>query len=72
MDDSRRGAAFGGILAAFDTGIGTGSVAAGWIVEHYGFRTAYGARPPWPRWPCPSSAVDGAGCAAERPRAGQS
>jgi MFS family permease len=42
VDDSRRGAAFGSILAAFDTGIGTGSVTTGWIAEHAGFRTAYG------------------------------
>jgi MFS family permease len=39
----RRGAAFGSILAAFDTGIGTGSMAIGWIVQHYGYRSAYGA-----------------------------
>jgi MFS family permease len=39
----RRGAAFGGILAAFDTGIGTGSIAVGWLVEHHGFRVAFGA-----------------------------
>lgn len=37
----RRGAAFGGVLAAFDTGIGTGSVATGFLVEHYGFRAAF-------------------------------
>jgi MFS family permease len=43
VDDARRGAAFGSILAAFDTGIGTGSVTTGWIAEHYGFRTAYTA-----------------------------
>jgi MFS family permease len=43
VHDSRRGAAFGSILAAFDTGIGTGSVATGWIAQHAGFRTAYGA-----------------------------
>lgn len=43
VDDSRRGAAFGSILAAFDTGIGTGSVTTGWIAQHFGFRTAYGA-----------------------------
>ena len=36
MDDSRRGAAFGSILAAFDTGIGTGSVTTGWIAQHAG------------------------------------
>jgi MFS family permease len=39
---ARRGAAFGSIIAAFDTGIGTGSVAMGWIVQHYGYRAAYG------------------------------
>ncbi len=39
----RRGAAFGSILAAFDTGIGTGSMAIGWIVQHHGYRSAYGA-----------------------------
>ena len=37
----RRGAAFGGILAALDTGIGSGSMAMGWTIEHYGFRPAY-------------------------------
>jgi MFS family permease len=43
VDPRRRGAAFGGILAAFDTGIGTGSVMTGWLVGHYGFRVAFGA-----------------------------
>ncbi len=43
VDPARRGAAFGSIIAAFDTGIGTGSVVIGWIVEHYGYQTAYGA-----------------------------
>jgi MFS family permease len=38
----RRGAAFGSIIAAFDTGIGTGSMAMGWVVQHYGYRPAYG------------------------------
>jgi MFS family permease len=42
VDPARRGAAFGSILAAFDTGIGTGSVVIGWIVQHYGFQAAYG------------------------------
>jgi MFS family permease len=41
FDPDRRGAVFGGILAAFDTGIGTGSIALGWIIEHYGFRPAW-------------------------------
>ena len=39
---SRRGAAFGGMIAAFDTGIGTGSVTTGWIVQHHGFSWAFG------------------------------
>jgi MFS family permease len=37
----RRGAAFGAILAAFDTGIGTGSIASGWLIDHFGFRVAF-------------------------------
>jgi predicted MFS family arabinose efflux permease len=39
---ARRGAAFGGILAAFDTGVGTGSVVSGYVVERFGFSAAYG------------------------------
>jgi len=39
---ARRGAAFGAILAAFDTGIGTGSTSVGWLIERYGFSTAFG------------------------------
>jgi predicted MFS family arabinose efflux permease len=39
---ARRGAAFGAILAAFDTGIGTGSTAVGWLIERYGFSAAFG------------------------------
>jgi len=39
---NRRGAAFGGILAAFDTGIGTGSVMTGWMVSRYGYPAAFG------------------------------
>jgi MFS family permease len=38
----RRGAAFGAILAAFDTGIGAGSTTSGWIIGRYGFQTAFG------------------------------
>jgi MFS family permease len=41
VEPSRRGAAFGGILAAFDTGIGTGSIALGWIIQHQGFAAAF-------------------------------
>jgi MFS family permease len=42
VDERRRGAAFGSIIGMFDTGIGTGSIAMGWIVEHHGFRIAWG------------------------------
>ena len=38
---ARRGAAFGAILAAFDTGIGVGSATTGWLVRAHGFRVAY-------------------------------
>jgi predicted MFS family arabinose efflux permease len=41
VDASRRGAAFGSIHAAFDTGMGTGSIASGWIVHRYGFEAAF-------------------------------
>jgi MFS family permease len=41
VEPTRRGAAFGGILAAFDTGIGTGSITLGWIIEHRGFPAAF-------------------------------
>ena len=38
----RRGAAFGAILACFDTGIGTGSTSMGWLIGRYGFARAFG------------------------------
>jgi MFS family permease len=38
---SRRGAAFGAMLAAFDTGVGSGSSIAGWIIHRFGFRHAF-------------------------------
>jgi MFS family permease len=38
----RRGAAFGAILACFDTGIGTGSTSMGWLISRYGFASAFG------------------------------
>jgi len=38
----RRGAAFGAMLAAFDTGIGTGSTMMGWLIERRGFAFAFG------------------------------
>jgi predicted MFS family arabinose efflux permease len=37
----RRGAAFGAILAAFDTGNGTGSTSIGWLIQRFGFRGAF-------------------------------
>jgi MFS family permease len=42
VEAARRGAAFGGILAALDTGIGSGSTMVGWIAGRYGFRAAFG------------------------------
>jgi MFS family permease len=39
----RRGAAFGGILASLDTGIGTGRLPWAGSSESYGFRVAFGA-----------------------------
>jgi len=41
VSPARRGAAFGAILAAFDTGIGTGSTSVGWLIERYGFPAAF-------------------------------
>jgi MFS family permease len=38
---ARRGAAFGAIIAAFDTGLGTGSTVMGSLIESFGFRPAY-------------------------------
>jgi len=42
VPDNRRGATFGALIGAFDTGIGTGSIAIGWLGEHYGFSRAFG------------------------------
>ena len=42
VPEHRRGAAFGAILAAFDTGIGTGSTATGWLLERASFGAAFG------------------------------
>jgi MFS family permease len=42
VQENRRGAAFGAILAAFDTGIGTGSSSLGWMVATFGYGTAFG------------------------------
>jgi predicted MFS family arabinose efflux permease len=43
VDPARRGAVFGGMLAAFDTGIGTGSIVTGFIAERVGFGVAFAA-----------------------------
>jgi MFS family permease len=37
----RRGAAYGAIIAAFDTGIGTGSTSLGWLIQRFGYRVAW-------------------------------
>lgn len=42
VDPLRRGAAYGAMLAALDTGIGTGSTALGWIIQRQGYATAFG------------------------------
>jgi MFS family permease len=42
IDPARRGAAFGAILASFDTGIGTGSVVLGAVIGSAGYPAAYG------------------------------
>jgi MFS family permease len=39
---ARRGAAFGAMLAAFDTGVGTGSSIVGWLIGRVGFSAAFG------------------------------
>ncbi|MFA5907676.1 MAG: MFS transporter [Vicinamibacterales bacterium] len=41
VPDHRRGATFGALIGAFDTGIGTGSISMGWLSEHYGFSRAF-------------------------------
>jgi MFS family permease len=40
--NERRGATFGALIGAFDTGIGTGSIALGWLSEHVGYGGAFG------------------------------
>ncbi len=42
VDERGRGGAFGGILAAFDIGIGTGSILSGVLVHQFGFGVAFG------------------------------
>ncbi len=41
VDHQRRGATFGALIGAFDTGIGTGSITLGWIGEHHGLGRAF-------------------------------
>ena len=41
VHETKRAAAFGGILAALDTGIGSGSITLGWIIQRHGFSAAY-------------------------------
>jgi len=42
VGEHRRGAMFGSIIGAFDTGIGTGSIAMGLIIQRAGYQTAWG------------------------------
>jgi MFS family permease len=42
VPENRRTATFGAVIGAFDTGIGTGSIAVGWMSERYGFGRAFG------------------------------
>ena len=42
VTSERRGAAFGAMLAAFDTGIATGSTMLGWFIETLGYPRAFG------------------------------
>lgn len=41
VPDHRRGATFGALIGAFDTGLGTGSISVGWLSEHYSFPRAF-------------------------------
>lgn len=43
VEPGRRGAAYGAMIAALDTGIGTGSTTLGWLIQHYGYATAFAA-----------------------------
>lgn len=43
VEPGRRGAAYGAMIAALDTGIGTGSTTLGWLIQHYGYAAAFGA-----------------------------
>jgi MFS family permease len=39
---ARRGAAYGAMIAAFDTGLGTGSTVLGSVIQRFGYRPAFG------------------------------
>jgi MFS family permease len=43
VSPARRGAAFGALIAAFDTGIGLGSLVTGWAIGVAGYRAGFGA-----------------------------
>ena len=64
--EDRRGAAFGAILAAFDTGIGTGSSSLGWLVATFGYGTAFGIAAGCRRSRCRRSFRRSAGGTASR------
>jgi len=53
VDERRRGAAYGAIIAAFDMGIGTGSTTLGWIIERAGYRVAFGVAAALAVWAAP-------------------
>ncbi|MBI2213981.1 MAG: MFS transporter [Acidobacteria bacterium] len=40
-DPSRRGATFGNVIMAFDSGIGVGSAATGAVIQRFGYRPAF-------------------------------
>lgn len=40
---ARRGAAVGALYASFDAGVALGSLAIGWLMQHYSFRFGWGA-----------------------------
>ncbi|MBI1874127.1 MAG: MFS transporter [Acidobacteria bacterium] len=42
VDPARRGAMYGAMLAAVDTGIGTGSMSTGWLIDRAGFSLSFG------------------------------
>ena len=41
VPDHKRGATFGALIGAFDTGIGTGSIAMGWLGGRFGFARGF-------------------------------